>query len=160
MGISVGRPFFVLKNFTLGNPAGSNSLSNAVNTTKKSPMLLNIRQDPKCLEAISIKLNLRKSYFYYNKKASMNNSYNFAKSFFFARVKLRRQQVFMCLMQFLMQLLYFFCYRLFRQNVAHNCDCCDDDYFILKTIGEEKTQDEEEWLSSSRDWYKKVHKRK
>ena len=30
-----------------------------------------------------------------------------------------------------------FC-RLFRQHVAHNCDCCDDDYFILKTIGEKK----------------------
>ena len=29
-------------------------------------------------------------------------------------------------------------YRLLRQNVAHNCDCCDDDYFILKTIGEKK----------------------
>ena len=35
-------------------------------------------------------------------------------------------------------------YRLLRQNVAHNCDCCDDDYFILKTIGEKNAQKEEE----------------
>ena len=41
-------------------------------------------------------------------------------------------------------------YRLFRQNVAHNCDCCDDDsYFILKTIGEETLDEEEIWAFSS-----------
>ena len=50
-------------------------------------------------------------------------------------------------------------YRLLRQNVAHNCDCCDDDYFILKTIGEKKNAQKEEEKNKGEDPSHLVRKR-